>query len=112
MSEHEHTYTEAPASTTIRATSPGGFDVMLTLRGVDGAELMPKVMAALAWLDEQGFTPAPVRSSQSSGNGNAPLCPTHHQAMKQSQHGGWYCPVKIADDGGDGKALYCRAKVK
>ena len=52
-----------------------------------------------------------------NGNGNghaleaaAPICPTHGKAMKPSQRGGWYCPVKIAEDDGAGHPVYCKQK--
>jgi len=109
-------YTEAPASWNVRYRTPEGFDAMLTLRGESGAELLPKTAVAIEWLLEHDCTPhngyQAKGNGKPSGNGNAPLCPTHGQPMKQSQYGGWYCPVKVADDGGDGKPVYCRQKVK
>lgn len=37
--------------------------------------------------------------------GGTPKCNTHNKAMKQSNHGGWYCTAKL----GDGS--YCTEKV-
>jgi len=107
-------FSEAPVSFNVRCTSPAGFDCMLTLRAADATDLMPRALKALEWLTAQGFTAGPVKAhaGNGNGNGNAPTCPIHQRPMKQSKHGGWYCPVKIADDGGDGKPAYCRAKVK
>lgn len=51
-------YTEAPASFTVKLISPDGFDCMLTLRGMSGAELLPKVSQALGWAKERGYKPA------------------------------------------------------
>ena len=51
------TWTEAPASATIRALDPAGFDVLLTLRGDSGAELLPRLSSAVDWLRAQGYTP-------------------------------------------------------
>jgi len=113
-------FTEAPASFNVKAISPQGFDVMLTLRDGDTKALMGRVEGALAWLASKGFQPTGRRSGSSgnsqANNGNqseAPLCPTHSKSMLPSKHGsGWYCPVKIADDDGTGKAVYCKQRVK
>jgi len=106
-------FSEAPVSFNVRCTSPAGFDCMLTLRAIDAADLMPRALKALEWLTAQGFTAGPVRTSHTgNGNSNAPTCPTHHTPMKASQHGGWYCPVKVADDDGTGKPVYCKQKSK
>ena len=121
-------FNEAPTSFNVKAISPGGFDVMLTIRAAEGADLMPKALAALDWLTAQGFTStrnghaAPSSSSsspstngngtQAAANGTAPICPAHGEQMKPSKYGGWYCPVKVADDGGDGKPVYCKQRVK
>jgi len=56
--------------------------------------------------------PQPPQEQPTPANGQAPLCPTHGTPMRESQYGGWYCPVKVADDGGDGRPVYCRQKVK
>lgn len=112
--ENGHGFAEAPCSVTMRAISADGFSVMLTLRDVDAKSLMPRVMAALGWLSEQGFKPDGYPSGQANGNGSAaPLCPVHHKAMKPSRHGngGWYCPVKLGTDD-NGKAIYCDERVK
>ena len=90
---------------------------MLTIRGGEGADLMPKALKALEWLEGQGFSPSYRRhngkaSTSSGDNGKAPVCPTHGKPMQASKYGGWYCPVKIADDDGTGKAVYCKQKVK
>jgi len=114
------TFTEAPASFNVKAISPQGFDVMLTLRDDDTASLVARAEGALSWLVEQGFTPTPQRysnsgkSNQASGNSSeAPLCPAHGKPMLASKKGeGYYCPVKIADDDGTGKPVYCKQRVK
>jgi len=109
-------FTEAPASFNVKAISPAGFDVMLTLRDSDSRQLMNRALGALDWLVKNGFTPTPTRGggnrrgNNDAGSGEAPSCPTHGKAMKPSQYGGWYCPVKIADDDGMGKAVYCKQK--
>lgn len=109
---------EAPASATFRYVHPSGFEVMLTLRDFNGTTLLGKVDAAIAHLERQGCTPTPAAGKGSTkpaqGDGSAPLCPTHNKPMKQSQHrpGEWFCSVRIADDDGAGRAVYCKQKVK
>lgn len=113
---HEMMFTEAPASFNVKCISPQGFDCMLTLRDVDAPGLMTRAWNALNWLAEKGFTPttapAAARSGNGGGNGNAPLCPVHQKPMKESSKkpGTWYCTAKIAEDGGDGKPVYCKQK--
>jgi len=117
----EQTFTEAPASVNFRATNANGFTVQFTMRNGEMGELVKRVdqltghLLASGWA-AQGSNGYQKRSGngngQSANNGNAPLCPTHGKPMKPSKYGGWYCPVKIADDGGDGKPVYCKQKVK
>jgi len=112
MSEQTFTFTEAPASINVRFTWRG-FDTMLTLRDTSGKALLDKMAVALDALEKMGAEPTGYRgNSQNNNNGEAPLCPTHGQPMKPSKYGGWFCAVKIADDDGAGKAIYCRQKVK
>ena len=113
------THTEATVSLTTKLTDANGFEWLLTIR--EGADLE---RARAAWkvatditegLLKHGARPAGrgnVNGEANGGNGNAPLCPTHSKPMKASKHGGWYCPVKIADDDGTGKPAYCRQRVK
>jgi len=69
----ENTFAEAPASATVRMVSPGGYDVMLTLRGMTGAGLLPKVEALLMWATEHGYSPttAPARASTNTAKGGS-----------------------------------------
>lgn len=115
------TYSEAPCSFNIKAFSPGGFDIMLTLRSDDGGELMPRALAALKWLQDNGFAPSRTNgySRQPAANGTtgpaagqAPTCPVHGTEMKVSKHGsGFFCPTKVADDDGTGKPVYCKQRI-
>jgi len=100
---------EAPASVTVKLAYRGR-DVMLTLRGLDGRSVLGRLDAALTWLEQHGATPATTSGPRPAAAENAPNCPTHGRPMKQGKRGGWFCPVKLADDGGDGRALYCRAR--
>ena len=99
--------TEAPASVTVKLAYRG-HDVMLTLRGLDGRSVLGRLDVALTWLEQHGATPAPVGARAAAA---APTCPTHGGAMKAGKRGGWFCPVKIADDDGAGRPIYCRQRV-
>lgn len=108
-------FTEAPASFNVKAISPAGFDIMLTLRDDNSTRLMKRVKGALKWLADNKFTPASARNSGgSSGNGpnansgdgkqkyciqkcdDPGFCPVHGKEMKKSQHHpGYYCPAKV-----------------
>jgi len=107
-------FAEAPASWNTKYLRPDGFVCQLTLRAATGADLLPQTDKAIEWLKSHGCQPMNGYevNGQSAGNGNAPTCPTHGQPMKPSKYGGWYCAVKIAEDGGDGKPVYCKQKVK
>jgi hypothetical protein len=112
------TFSEAPASWNTKYLRPDGFVCQLTLRAQDGADLLPKTDQAIEWLKAHdckpmnGYKVSGQGNGQSAANGNTPLCPTHGKPMKPSKYGGWYCPVKIADDDGTGKPVYCKQKVK
>jgi len=107
-------FTEAPASFNVKAISPAGFDIMLTLRDSDSRQLMTRALGALDWLVKKGFTPTSARSGGNSGrngpgagNGDKPkycthksdgpgFCPAHGKELKQSKHHpGYYCPTKL-----------------
>ena len=107
-------HTEAPASFNVKAISPQGFDIMLTLRDDNTARLMERVEGALQWLTSHKFTPTSARNSgggangPSAGSGNGKqkyctqkrddsgFCPVHGKEMKKSQHHpGYYCPTKL-----------------
>ncbi len=78
---------------------------MLTLRGSSGADVLPKTLAALDWLDSHGAEPLTStrgdRRSAPPADPNAPRCPNHGSPMRQGARG-WFCPRK--DDAGG----YCR----
>lgn len=98
-------HVEAPASVTIR-TRLRGYDVMLTLRGESGADVLPRTLAALGWLEANGATPTAEHGPRRSGppapvDPNAPRCPEHGTPMRAGARG-WFCPRK--DDAG----AYCR----
>ena len=119
---HARTWTEAPASVTIKAYAPSGFDVLLTIRDDDTAALIERMMGALGWLASKNFRPAygngkalapkttppqnapPAQETPPQAQGDAPVC-EYHGPMKPSQYGGFYCSKKMAD------GSYCQNKV-
>lgn len=116
------TFAEAPASATLRTISPTGYDIMWTVRADSVKALTERVTFLADWLGKQGYTPTPTRAAapattapNGQGNGQgaeaAPICPTHGKAMKQGRHG-WFCPVKLLDDDGTGRPVYCKQTVK
>lgn len=115
MSENEPTtrvFTEAPASVTIRALNPAGFDILLTIRDADTAALLGRLDKALGWLGEHGYTPTGYKpangspSAQAGDAGEPPICKYHGKMKRSSKFAGWYCSHKLADGSG-----YCTEKV-
>jgi len=105
-------FSEAPASVNLRATSANGFTVQFTMRNSEMSELVKRVDHLTAHLLSTGWTAQGNARGNGQSNGSAPTCPTHGKPMKPSKFGGWYCPVKIADDDGAGNAIYCKQKAK
>lgn len=109
------TMSEAPVSWTVRYITPEGFDAMLTLRGTETKAVLTTAKQAVQSMAAAGCKPGnghatPATNRASSDGQAAPMCPTHNKPMKQSQHGGWYCTAKIADNDGSGRPVYCKAK--
>lgn len=107
----EHTgrsWTEAPASLTIKYFTEDGFDMMLTMRGENGVEVLEKSEAALTWLRQSGARPhyAPVPTNNgaqtevaagpaptlANGSPDPAWCSIHGVAMKRRESNGdvWY----------------------
>lgn len=116
----EISFTEAPASINFKFEYRGA-NVMLTMRGMSGMEVLDKLDAAMKKLEKMGAIFLVHTSQPNNGNGDsasaiatgpAPMCPTHGAAMKESKHkaGTWYCPKQIAPDDGTGNPVYCKQK--
>jgi len=110
MTEELRTWTEAPASVNIKF-SLDGYDTMLTLRGDSGADVLPKLQAAIGWLAEQGAeTTASSNGNGASGETEAKVCPIHHVAMRRREKNGdvWWSHKAINPD--TGAEYWCRGK--
>jgi len=112
-------FCEAPASWNTRYLSTTGFECQLTLRGADPVALLKLANELMSKMAEAGIKPAnghraqPVAvAGEEPADVAGPMCPTHNKPMKPSKFGGWYCGVKVADDDGTGKPVYCRQKSK
>ena len=106
---------EAPASATVDAISPSGRRWLLTTRAATVGELMQRVEYLDRWLSDHAWSTRPAAAGGVPAGGNsaqgAPTCPSHGKPMKQGKRG-WYCPVKIADDDGTGRPVYCKQTVR
>lgn len=118
---------------TIKATSPNGFPVELTISDEAAETLTKRLTAACTWLASNEYTPpaavtapmpatvaapmaaqpaaAPMAGSNGNGNGSPeappPMCGIHGTPMQRSRKfAGWYCPTRNAD------GSYCRSSIK
>lgn len=116
---------EAPCSVTARVDFHGSKEVLLTFRGYDGRTTLEQLARALDWIRSQAapatmpvYSAAPAQAPNHApaapATGMALVCPTHGTSLKESKHraGEWFCPTKVSDDDGTGKAAYCRYKAK
>jgi hypothetical protein len=96
-------FAEAPASWNTRYIQPDGFVCQITLRGTDGADLLPKSNTAIKWLLENGCQPVGngyQGNSKAKGNGEAEtkICPIHNVPMKRyEKNGGAWWSHKAPD---------------
>jgi len=110
----ERIWTEAPASVNLKLRFEG-YDTMLTLRGESGADVLPKLKQAIAWLSEHGAEPTEPVAGNANGNG-APagpeICPIHHVAMKRREKNGdvWYSHQAVNPE--TGEEYWCRGKAE
>ena len=109
-------FSEAPASATVEAYDSSGRRWLLTTRAATTGELLTRLPVLTGWLDDHGWqarTPGKAQARGDAANsvqGEPPLCPTHQKPMKPGKNGGWYCPVKLLEDGGDGRPVYCKQR--
>jgi hypothetical protein len=107
------TWTEAPASANIKFRL-NGFDTMLTLRADSGAELLPKLEAAMDWLAKKGAAPTASANGNGGGNGQAEtkVCPIHHVKMRRREKNGQSWWSHKATDPDTGEEYWCRGEQK
>lgn len=108
---------EAPHSTNTRFVDRDGYEWQWTIRTASVDEMIEQIAEVkakvLSKYEPAGYHRRSTASGNGNGNGNAPICPTHGKPMKPSKkYSGWYCPEKVAEDGGDGKPVYCKQSVK
>ena len=77
---------ESPASWNTRYVTEDGFTCQLTLRAVNGKELIVKGATALGYLKEQGCIPY-MGYSKGSSNGN------NNGGNSKSNNGSTWCPI-------------------
>lgn len=117
-------HTEAPASATVKAIDPTGYEWLLTVRGDSAGDMMTRVSFLVDWFGRNGWTPAPTRASsappapngQAAGQGNgqgngeaAAICDTCGQPMtRKPRRDGtgyfWSCGTKY------GNGQWCKGK--
>ena len=106
-------FSEAPASATVEAYDSSGRRWLLTTRAATTGELLTRLPVLTGWLDDHGWqarTPGKAQTQGDAAPADAPLCPTHQKPMKPGKNGGWYCPVKLLEDDGTGKPVYCKQR--
>ena len=67
---NELVFTEAPASWNTRYVDPNGFECQITLRAVNGQELLEKVNSAVTYLLENDCVPFTYNRGGYQGNSN------------------------------------------
>jgi hypothetical protein len=112
--EMVRTWTEAPASINLKFQFKG-YDSMLTLRGESGAEVLPKLEAAITWLSDHGACGLISFGGNGTEGGNEPeakVCPIHHvQMRRREKHGDvWWSHKAINPE--TGEEYWCRGKAE
>ena len=106
--------TSEPPRATARFISPNGVSWLVTCPAPTVAELLDRLDVIEARLLARHWTPAEDRpafkGNASPQTAEDPLCPTHNRPMKMGKGGSWYCPVKVADDDGTGRPVYCKQR--
>jgi hypothetical protein len=101
---------EAPVSITLKATL-NGYEVMVTLRGVDFASVKAQVQQASQWLSVQAPaqppTQPPAQGKAQRAHDDSPYCRAHKAVLKRYERNGqvWYSH-KTAD------GRWCRGKYR
>jgi hypothetical protein len=72
-------HTEHPAAIEIRAISPDGYPITLSLRDQDTQRLLERTERALAWLREKGYRPPLGDKQKAKARPNTPPRPPADQ---------------------------------
>lgn len=101
------TWTEAPASATLRVVTPTGYEVLLTTRAGRMSDLLTQLTTLETWLVDHQWQAAPTgkgkpQASQGDADEHAPVCAIHGKPMtrrttKDGTRSFWSCSEKLAD---------------
>ena len=97
------THAEAPASATVKAVDPAGFECLLTVRSDTARDLIDRAAVLSTWLADHGWQPA-TRSARAQAaqvdDGEPPICPYHNKPMTRRSKDGrswWSCSEKLSN---------------
>ena len=96
-------HSEAPASATVKAVDPAGYEWLLTVRADSAGDMMNRVTFLADWFERNGWRPAAPRSAggpaAQQGEGEAaPICAIHKTLMTRRTKDGrswWSCNEKL-----------------
>ena len=98
-------FSEAPASATLRVVSANGFEILLTTRAGRMADLLSQLTTLESWLVDHQWQAAPTGKGKATqgtqGDGDesdAPLCAIHKTPMVRRSKDGrswWSCSHKL-----------------
>ena len=111
------TWTEAPASATLRVVTPTGYEVLLTTRAGRMSDLLTQLTTLETWLVDHQWQAAPTGKGKpqaaqgDAATEDAPLCdkcgqPMKRRTTKDGTRSFWSCATKY----GDGN--WCQGKPK
>ena len=100
-----NTGAEAPASMTLRFELHG-YDILFTVRGESGRDLLGKIGAVLGELDSMGAKPLGGRGNGHSNGIGAKMCPVHNVPLKRRERDGQTWWSHKTEDG------WCRGVAK
>ena len=102
-------FSEAPASVNVFATSPAGFTYQLTMRAARVADVLSQAAQLEAWLTSHNWTPGkatgkavPGDAANSVQSEAAPVCAIHGKPMtrrttKDGTRSFWSCSERLND---------------
>lgn len=117
---HTHapaSFTEAPASATLRVVSATGFEVLLTTRAGRMSDLLSQLTTLEAWLSDHQWTPAPTgrptgkaTAQAQASDGPAPTCdkcgqPMIRRTTRDGSRSFWSCQTRYGSE-------WCKGKPK